>query len=257
VLSEKEQNMESNVALTEKKGPVRLDISALSFRYSATDEEIFSNFNLSIAAGESVAIIGPSGQGKTTLAKLLLGLLKPDSGVISIDGIDHTKLGMTSYRDLIGSVMQNDMMFAGSIMDNISFFDANLDKVQVERAARIAQIHGDIMAMPMGYNSMVGDMGSSLSGGQVQRVILARALYRQPRVLILDEATSHLDVARESAINDAIKHMSVTRVIIAHRPETILSADRIIQINRHGVTEISKADFVNLINASQVTLEAI
>ncbi|SFO51935.1 colicin V processing peptidase. Cysteine peptidase. MEROPS family C39 [Candidatus Pantoea varia] len=257
VLSEKEQNMESNVALTEDKGPVRLDISALSFRYSSNDPEIFTNFNLSIEAGESVAIIGPSGQGKTTLAKLLLGLLKPDSGCININGIDHTKLGMTYYRDLIGSVMQNDMMFAGSIMDNISFFDSNLDKAQVERAARIAQIHSDIMAMPMGYNSMVGDMGSSLSGGQVQRVILARALYRQPRVLILDEATSHLDVARESAINDAIKHMSVTRIIIAHRPETILSADRIIQINSQGVIEISKSDFVALINDSQVILEAV
>ena len=257
VLSEREQNMESNIALAEEKGPVRIDISDLCFRYSASDPEIFSNFNLSIEAGESVAIIGPSGQGKTTLAKLLLGLLKPESGTININGIDHTKLGMTYYRDLIGSVMQNDIMFAGSIMDNISFFDANLDKAQVDRAARIAQIHSDIMAMPMGYNSMVGDMGSSLSGGQMQRVILARALYRQPRILILDEATSHLDVARESAINDAIKHMNVTRIIIAHRPETILSADRIIQINSQGVTEISKADFVALINASQVTLEAV
>lgn len=257
VLSEKEQNMESNVALADEKGPVRLDINALSFRYSATDPDIFSNFNLAIEAGEFVAIIGPSGQGKTTLAKLLLGLLKPNSGSISINGVDHSKLGMTHYRDLIGSVMQNDMLFAGSIMDNISFFDASLDKQQVEKAARIAQIHGDIMAMPMGYNSMVGDMGSSLSGGQVQRVILARALYRNPRLLILDEATSHLDVARESAINDAIKHMNVTRVIIAHRPETILSADRIIQINRHGVNEVSKADFIKFINASKPVLEAI
>ncbi|PBI80237.1 peptidase domain-containing ABC transporter [Rahnella victoriana] len=257
VLSEKEQNMESNVALAEDKGPVRLDISALSFRYSATDADIFCGFNLSINAGESVAIIGPSGQGKTTLAKLLLGLLKPDAGSICIDGVDHTKLGMTHYRDLIGSVMQNDILFAGSIMDNISFFDASLDKVQVEKAARVAQIHGDIMAMPMGYNSMVGDMGSSLSGGQVQRVILARALYRQPRVLILDEATSHLDVARESAINDAIKHMNITRIMIAHRPETILSADRIIQISRDGITELSKADFITLITASPSVPEAI
>ncbi|MGJ0129419.1 peptidase domain-containing ABC transporter [Pantoea sp. RHCKP32] len=256
VLSEKEQNMESHVELAEQKGPVRLDISDLSFRYSATDEEIFSGFNLSIEAGESVAIIGPSGQGKTTLAKLMLGLLKPTAGVISVNGIDHIKLGMTCYRDLIGSVMQSDMMFAGSIMDNISFFDASLDKAQVERAARIAQIHADIMAMPMGYNSMVGDMGSSLSGGQIQRVILARALYRQPRLLILDEATSHLDVVREGAINDAIRHMSMTRVIIAHRPETILSADRIIHIHRHGVKEISKADFAALINSSQLRSEA-
>ncbi|MDQ1215029.1 peptidase domain-containing ABC transporter [Pantoea anthophila] len=254
VLSEKEQNMESHVALAEEKGPVRIDISALSFRYSANDPEIFTDFNLSIAAGESVAIIGPSGQGKTTLAKLLLGLLKPDAGCISVNGVDYTKLGMTCYRDLIGSVMQNDMMFAGSIMDNISFFDSNLDRQRVESAARIAQIHNDIIAMPMGYNSMVGDMGSSLSGGQAQRIILARALYRQPRILILDEATSHLDVARESAINDAIRHMSITRVIIAHRPETILSADRILMINHNGVKELAKSDFVTLINDSQVKL---
>ena len=256
VLTEKEQNMESNIALAEQEGPVRLDIRQLSFRYSATDAEIFTGFNLAIEAGESIAIIGPSGQGKTTLAKLLLGLLKPESGRICINGVDHTKLGMTHYRDLIGSVMQSDMLFAGSIMDNISFFDASLDRHHVERVARIAQIHDDIMAMPMGYNSMVGDMGSSLSGGQVQRVILARALYRKPRILILDEATSHLDVARESAINAAIKHMAMTRVIIAHRPETILSADRIIQISRNGIMEVPKPDFIRLVNASQPVLEA-
>lgn len=256
VLTEKEQNMESNIALAEQEGPVRLDIRQLSFRYSATDAEIFTGFNLSIEAGESLAIIGPSGQGKTTLAKLLLGLLKPVSGSICINGVDHAKLGMTHYRDLIGSVMQSDMLFAGSIMDNISFFDASLDRHHVEKVARIAQIHDDIMAMPMGYNSMVGDMGSSLSGGQVQRVILARALYRKPRILILDEATSHLDVARESAINAAIKHMAMTRVIIAHRPETILSADRIIQISRNGIMEVPKPDFIRLVNASQPVLEA-
>lgn len=256
VLTEKEQNMESNIALAEQEGPVRLDIRQLSFRYSATDAEIFTGFNLSIEAGESIAIIGPSGQGKTTLAKLLLGLLKPVSGSICINGVDHAKLGMTHYRDLIGSVMQSDMLFAGSIMDNISFFDASLDRHHVEKVARIAQIHDDIMAMPMGYNSMVGDMGSSLSGGQVQRVILARALYRKPRILILDEATSHLDVARESAINAAIKHMAMTRVIIAHRPETILSADRIIQISRNGIMEVPKPDFIRLVNASQPVLEA-
>lgn len=256
VLTEKEQNMESNIALAEQEGPVRLDIRQLSFRYSATDAEIFTGFNLTIEAGESIAIIGPSGQGKTTLAKLLLGLLKPVSGSICINGVDHTKLGMTHYRDLIGSVMQSDMLFAGSIMDNISFFDASLDRAHVERVARIAQIHDDIMAMPMGYNSMVGDMGSSLSGGQVQRVILARALYRKPRILILDEATSHLDVARESAINAAIKHMAMTRVIIAHRPETILSADRIIQISRNGIMEVPKPDFIRRVNASQPVLEA-
>lgn len=162
---------------------------------------------------------------------------------------------MTLYRDLIGSVMQTDQLFAGSIIDNISFFDASLDRLRVERVARIAQIHDDIMAMPMGYNSMVGDMGSSLSGGQIQRVILARALYRNPRLLILDEATSHLDIARESAINDAIRHMNVTRIIIAHRPETILSADRIIELHSRGVIEVAKHDFIHAIKNSQSVLQ--
>lgn len=255
VLTEKEPNMASNVALPDKEGSMSLDINALTFRYSSTDADIFTDFNLAIKAGESVAIIGPSGQGKTTLAKLLLGLLKPVAGTICVNGIDHTQLGMAHYRDLIGSVMQNDMLFAGSIMDNISFFDADLDREQVERAARVAQIHGDIMSMPMGYNSMVGDMGSSLSGGQIQRVILARALYRNPRILILDEATSHLDVARESAINTAIKQMNITRIIIAHRPETILSADRIMNINRQGATVITKEDFMHVMAASQPVLQ--
>jgi ATP-binding cassette subfamily B protein RaxB len=138
----------------------------------------------------------------------------------------------------VGSVMQDDILFAGSIIDNISFFDPLFTPERVEQAAKLAQIHEDIMAMPMGYNSLVGDMGSSLSGGQMQRVLLARALYRQPRILLLDEATSHLDIAREKGINDAIKKMDITRIIIAHRPETIRSADRIILLNQGSITEI-------------------
>jgi len=255
VLSEKEQDRETGASLAAESKALRLDIRALSFRYSPTDEAIFTDFNLSIHAGESVAIIAPSGQGKTTLAKLLLGLLKPDSGTISVNGVGHTQLGMSHYRNHIGCVMQNDILFAGSIMDNISFFDENLDARRVEQVAAIAQIHNDIIAMPMGYNSMVGDMGSSLSGGQIQRILLARALYRRPRILILDEATSHLDVIKESNINNAIQHLAMTRIIIAHRPETILSANRIIQISRSGAMEIDKTDFINLINKSKPQLE--
>ena len=250
VLTHKEQDMDGNILFSKEQRLAKIDITDLSFRYSNTDNYIFQSFNLTINKGESISIIGPSGQGKTTLAKLLLGLLKPDSGCIEINGIDYTKIGMTHYRDMIGSVMQNDILFAGSIMDNISFFDTTLDREQVERVATIAQIHDDIMAMPMGYNSMVGDMGSSLSGGQVQRVLLARALYRNPSILILDEATSHLDIARESAINNAIKEMKMTRVIIAHRPETIISSDRIIHISQNKIIEVSKEDFSRLLNSA-------
>lgn len=149
---------------------------------------------------------------------------------------------MKYYRGRIGSVMQDDILFAGSIMDNICFFDTTYDEARATEVAQIAQVHDDIIAMPMGYNSLVGDMGSSLSGGQIQRVLLARALYRQPQLLILDEATSHLDVERESAINNAIASMNVTRIIIAHRPETIMSTDRIIYLDKGEIRQVTKEE---------------
>ncbi|RWR02349.1 ABC transporter [[Pantoea] beijingensis] len=243
VLTDKEGDMDNTVALPTNDAALPIEVKNITFRYAATEPWVFQRCSLTIQAGESVAIIGPSGQGKSTLAKLLLGLLKPEEGSVEISGHDIRKLGMTWYREHVGSVMQDDILFAGSIMDNICFFDAQFTHERVEAAARLAQIHDDVMAMPMGYNSLVGDMGSSLSGGQIQRVLLARALYRQPKILILDEATSHLDIAREKGINDAIKTMDITRIIIAHRPETIRSADRIILLNQGGVTEISHNSF--------------
>lgn len=243
VLTDKEGDMDNAVALPGEQKAFAVEVHNLSFRYAPTEPWVFENCTLTIHSGESVAIIGPSGQGKSTLVKLLLGLLKPQRGAIEVNGQDIRKLGMTWYRDKIGSVMQDDILFAGSIADNISFFDANYSQEQVERAAMLAQIHDDIMQMPMAYNSLVGDMGSSLSGGQMQRVLLARALYRRPEILILDEATSHLDVNRESAINTAIRDMNITRIIIAHRPETIRSADRIILLNKDGVQEVSHEVF--------------
>lgn len=175
-----------------------------------------------------MAIIGGSGCGKTTLVKLLLGLLTPSEGTIRIGGHDLHKLGPRNVRAVIGVVMQDDQLFAGSIADNIGFFDTDFDLERIEAA-----VHEDIAAMPMGYHSLIGDMGSSLSGGQKQRIILARALYRQPKLLFLDEATSHLDVTRERLVNEAVKHLQLTKVIVAHRPETIASADRVL-VMEHG-----------------------
>ncbi|MGD8107139.1 peptidase domain-containing ABC transporter [Pantoea sp. FN0302] len=248
VLTEPEADMETRLpAITKADGaPPSLTINDLCFRYAITEPYVIHHCSISVAAGESVAIIGPSGQGKTTLAKLIMGLLKPESGSIEIDGIDIKKLGMRNYRDRLGCVMQDDILFAGSIADNISFFDASPAQENIEAAAKLAQIHEDIAAMPMGYHSLVGDMGSSLSGGQIQRVLLARALYRQPSLLILDEASSHLDVDRERSINEAIKNMPVTRIIIAHRPETICSADRIILLNQGSVVEVDKSQYALL-----------
>ena len=244
VLSKPEEDMESKVAarrFTQEQANVKIpniQIEDASFRYGENEPWVLQGCSLTIHAGESVALIGPSGCGKTTLAKLILGLLKPEQGHISVDGTDVRKLGLSVYRDMIGCVMQDDILFAGSIADNISFFDTELNQERIEEVARLAQIHDDIVAMPMGYQSLVGDMGSSLSGGQRQRVLLARALYRRPLVLVLDEATSHLDVDCEMRINQAIQSMKVTRIIIAHRPETIRSANRVIVINQGQAVEI-------------------
>jgi len=128
--------------------------------------------------------------------------------------------------------MQDDQLFAGSLADNIALFDSDASPLKVEAAARLAHIHDEIAAMPMGYQSLVGDMGSSLSGGQKQRVLLARALYRRPKFLVLDEATSHLDVAKEREVNAIVKRMQLTRLVLAHRPETLASADRVIVLRR-------------------------
>jgi ATP-binding cassette subfamily B protein RaxB len=180
-----------------------------------------------------VAIIGPSGCGKSTLVKLLLGLLKPGAGTIRIGGHDVRRLGPRALRSVTGAVMQDDQLFAGSIAENISFFDPQHDAARAETAARLAAVHDEIAAMPMGYESLIGDMGSALSGGQRQRIMLARALYRQPRLLLLDEATSHLDLRAERQVSAAIAGLQLTRVIVAHRPETIASCDRVL-VMREG-----------------------
>lgn len=205
-------------------------LRGVSYRYAPGEPWIAKDLDLLIGAGESVAIVGPSGCGKTTLAKILLGLLDPEEGNVLVGGIDLRRLGKARYRAMIGAVLQEDSLFAGSIADNVAFFDPDATASRIEAAARLAQIHDDIVAMPMGYHSLVGDMGSSLSGGQKQRLLLARALYRRPRLLVLDEATSHLDVAREREVNTAIARLRITRIVIAHRPETIASAGRVIEL---------------------------
>nr|WP_276968128.1 peptidase domain-containing ABC transporter [Metallibacterium scheffleri] len=230
VLTPPERHVETNYA-----GPLpaaSIAVRNLGFRYAEGERWIVRHLNLDIAAGESVAIVGPSGMGKSTLAKLLLGLLEPQEGEIQIGGIELKRLGKRSYRAMLGAVLQDDTLFAGSIADNISFFDPEATPLRVEAAARLAQIHDDIVAMPMGYHSLVGDMGSTLSGGQRQRVILARALYRRPKILVLDEATSHLDLATERAVNAAIQRLQITRIVLAHRAETIASAQRVIDLSK-------------------------
>ncbi len=243
-------NRLADIALTEKEdeggvGQQReisgsIKVSGLSYRYSATDPLLFSDLDFEIKAGESVAIIGPSGTGKTTLAKLMLGLLSSESGKIEVDGVDIRHLGLRQYRQQVAAVMQDDQLMTGSLAENIAFFDTQMDMERVVSCAQLAGIHHDVAAMPMGYNALIGDMGSSLSGGQRQRILLARALYRRPKILFLDEATSSLDVQLEHHVNGAIKQLNMTRLIIAHRPETILSADRIVQLYQGKITDVTE-----------------
>ncbi len=208
-----------------------LGLKDVWFRYSESDPWILQGINLTIRPGESVAIVGGSGCGKTTLLKLMMGLLTPGKGEVSLGGVSLVALGASGYRPLIGAVMQEDLLLAGTLLENISFFDPQADMQRVATCAQMAAIHADIAAMPMNYNTLVGDMGSSLSGGQKQRVLLARALYKGPQLLFLDEATSHLDSQREGLINEAIKQLPLTRIIVAHRADTIAMAQRVIALD--------------------------
>ncbi|MEA3651663.1 peptidase domain-containing ABC transporter, partial [Acinetobacter baumannii] len=208
-----------------------IDVKSLRFRYSEEESWIIHGINFNIPEGQSVAIVGSTGCGKTTLMNLLLGNLNPEHGEIKIGGQSIKSLGSNRLRNFIAYVAQDDVLFAGSILENISFFDDSVQQDWVEQCAKMASVHDEIMAMPMGYQTLVGDMGNILSGGQKQRILLARALYRKPKILFLDEATSHLDIIKEKEINDMIKSLNITRIIIAHRPETISSVDRIIALN--------------------------
>jgi ATP-binding cassette subfamily B protein RaxB len=225
VLTQPEAHTEAQWAGPLAEPSIRFD--RISFCYAPTESAVLKNCSFEVKAGESVAITGPSGGGKTTLVRLMLGLLDPQRGTISVGDVDLKQFGKRTWRGMVGCVMQDDTLFAGSIAENISFNDEAATPEKIETAARLAQIHDDIIAMPMGYHTLVGDMGSALSGGQRQRLFLARALYKQPKVLVLDEATSHLDVACEHRINAVLKSMGLTLIIIAHRPETLRTASRV------------------------------
>ncbi|WP_423367878.1 peptidase domain-containing ABC transporter [Burkholderia sp. LMG 32019] len=210
--------------------PASIEFDAIGFRYADGEPAVLDGVSLAIAAGQSVALVGASGCGKTTLVNVLLGVLKPTTGKVWIGGIDVDRIGIDRLRALVGTVLQDDVLFAGSIADNISFFDPYSNAQWIAECAQLAAVHQDIIAMPMGYDTLVGDMGTVLSGGQKQRVLLARALYKRPKILVLDEATSHLDLERERQVNSAVDALRMTRIIVAHRPETIASAERVVML---------------------------
>jgi len=210
----------------------RIELQNVFFRYAETEPFVLEDISFVIEPGEFVAIMGPSGAGKTTLIKIMLGLLEPTRGEVLIDGVPLSTIGPRAYREHVGAVMQEDQLLSGSVADNICFFDPSFDQDRMIQCTQLAGIHEEIMAMPMSYNSLIGDMGSSLSGGQKQRVLLARALYRRPRILFLDEGTAHLDVENEININSALKRLQMTRISVAHRPEISSGASRMLRIAR-------------------------
>ncbi|NVM78366.1 ATP-binding cassette subfamily B protein RaxB [Duganella sp. SG902] len=212
-----------------------LQFVGLGFAYAPQEPAILRDISFSIAPGEFVAIVGPSGAGKSTLLKVLCGLYPASAGQVRLDGRSLESWGPKATRRALGVVMQDDELLAGTIAENVAFFDDHIDIQRVWTCLEQAAIAEDVLRMPMRVETFIGEMGGSLSGGQKQRLLLARALYRQPRILVLDEATSHLDMRRESAINDALKALTITRVIVAHRKETIAAADRVITIDEGTV----------------------
>ena len=226
-LSEEDKSFGTSVDIeTELKG--RIELREVFYRYAPSDPLVLEGVNLVVEPGEHIAITGPSGGGKSTLVKLLLGLVEPDSGEVLADGLPLARFGHKSFHGQVAAVLQEDSLFAGSLADNIALFDDQINMQLVMAAAAAASIHDDIARMPMQYETLVGDMGSTLSGGQKQRVLLARALYRRPKILVMDEGTAHLDSAHEQAVNAAIATMGITRIIIAHRKETVDSAQRVL-----------------------------
>ncbi len=230
VLTEPDEDA-SEVGLLPSDGtPPTVKLSNVRFRYADPEPWVLDGISMTIAPGESVAIVGVSGSGKSTLGSLLLASQQPTEGSIHIGDTPLVGANKENWRRAIGSVQQDDTLFAGSLVENISFFDPAVDLERVRQSAKLAGVHDEIKAMAMGYQTLVGDMGAAFSGGQRQRILLARALYQQPRVLILDEATSHLDLRLEAVVNRAISSLKMTRIVIAHRPQTIESAQRVIEL---------------------------
>lgn len=217
--------------------PTTLELKNVSFRYGDCEPWILKNVNLSLGPNDNVAIVGASGGGKSTLLKIMLGLVPPLEGEVLFGGVPINSLGLGAYRQLIGTVMQDDQVLAGTVRDNVAFFEHSVDDELLAEVTRAAHIYDEINRMPMGFQTFVGDMGSALSGGQKQRLLIARCLYKRPRILAMDEATSHLDNLNEEVINENIVKRPGMKIYVAHRESTIRRADRILEVKDGGVTE--------------------
>jgi len=217
-----------------------LSLEHIVFCHKGGNKPIIKGLSLTLHASEVVAITGKSGCGKSTLVKLILGIHTPDEGTIRTLGIPHTHPDYFQVRQRIGTVLQDDYLFRGSVADNIIFFSDDRNHEWMVQCARLALIDSDIMAMSMGYQTLIGETGGGLSGGQKQRILLARALYKKPGLLLLDEATSHLDVESEIQISQTLRQLGLPVLLIAHRPETIASADRVVYLEEGNFRELKR-----------------
>ncbi|HYK05875.1 MAG TPA: ABC transporter transmembrane domain-containing protein [Thermoanaerobaculia bacterium] len=220
----------------------RITLDAVSFRYNPAAPLVVDDVSVDIPAGSFVALVGPSGAGKSTLAHLLVGLYRPTAGRILYDGLDLAGLDLRAVRSQLGIVNQQPYLFGGSIAGNLSLADPSLSRNRLIEAARLAQIHDDIMEMPLGYDTLLGDGGFSVSGGQYQRLTLARALVHRPAILLLDEATSSLDTETERRIQEHLAALRCTRIVIAHRLSTVRAADLILVLEHGSVVERGSHD---------------
>ena len=238
IVGEKKETLAASVRSGTRGRAPAIRAVDLTFAYDPAEAPVIERANFEIEAGRMVAVVGPSGAGKTTIMRLLLGLLTPTSGTIEVDGVPLGPATMAGWRQRVGAVMQDDYLLSGTLADNISFFASRPDQQRIEAAARFARIDADIMRMPMAYHTLVSDMGTALSSGQRQRILLARALYRQPDVLVLDEGTANLDEPTEGMIARGIAGLEMTRVAISHRPALVTCSDLVLHVEGGKVERV-------------------
>ena len=226
----------------EVNGNIRHDLNGsislknVSFSYTKDSKRVLSNINIEIHKGEKIAIVGTSGSGKSTLSKLLIGLFPATTGKIFFDNFEYYSLDKQYLRQQIGIVPQDMTLFNKTIFENIAG-SSSVSQEKMEEVCKLVNIHDDIMEMPMGYNTLVSEMGMNLSGGQRQRIILARALIKKPKIILLDEATSYLDNVNEKEIMQKFKEQNITIVVIAHRLSTIIDSDKIFVMEKGKIIE--------------------
>ena len=258
ILEAEPENTAGKVVLNKISGSV--EVSNVHFRYSPDMPKVLDGISFKVKAGEYVAIVGKTGCGKSTLIRLLLGYEKPQKGAIYFDRKDIDRVDMTSLRRKVGVVTQNGSLFQGDIYSNIVITDPTLNLERAWEAAEIADIADDIRKMPMGMSTVISEGQGGISGGQKQRLMIARAVAPKPKVLIMDEATSALDNITQKKVSDALDKLKCTRIVIAHRLSTIKNCDRILVIDEGKIVEDGKYDdliaaggfFAKLVERQQV-----